>query len=63
MLEANLEMDEEGMTVPYPPFFDEVRKNHGFIDIRGTARACFADTEGLDSLTMRTLLIELAQPS
>ena len=35
MLETNLEMDEKGMTVPYPPLFDDVRKNHGFIDIRG----------------------------
>jgi hypothetical protein len=35
MLETNLEMDEEGMTVPYAPLFDDVRKNHGFIDICG----------------------------
>ena len=31
MLETDLEMDEKGMTVPYPPFFDDVRKNNGFV--------------------------------
>jgi hypothetical protein len=35
MLETDLEMNEEGMTVPYPPLFDDVRKNHGFVDLRG----------------------------
>lgn len=63
MLETNLEMDEEGMTVPYPPLFDDVRKNHGFIDIRGRPELASEIPEGLDSLAMRTLLIELAQPN
>ena len=26
----NIEMAEEGMTVPYPPLFDNVRSNEGF---------------------------------
>jgi hypothetical protein len=35
VIETDLEMDEKGMTVPYPPLFDDMRKNHGFIDTRG----------------------------
>jgi hypothetical protein len=27
--------DEEANTVPYPPLFDSVRKNNGFVDVRG----------------------------
>src|SRR6266851_195041 len=63
MLETNSEMDEEGMTVPYPPLFDDVRKNHGFVDIRGRPEFASQIPEGSDSLAMSALLIALAQPS
>ena len=63
MLETDLEMDEKGMTVPYPPFFDDVRKNHGFVDVRGRPELASQIAEASDSLTMTTLLIELAQPN
>ena len=35
MLETDFETDQEGMTVPYPPLYDDIRRNHGFVDIRG----------------------------
>jgi hypothetical protein len=61
MLETDLEMDEKGMTVPYPPLFDDVRKNHGFVDVRGRPELASQIVEGSDSLAMRKLLVELAQ--
>jgi hypothetical protein len=62
MLDTDLGMDEEGMTVPYPPLLDDLRKNHGFVDIRGRPELASQIAEGSDSLAMRKLLIELAQP-
>lgn len=29
MFETNVEMDEKGLTVPYPPLFDNIRKIMG----------------------------------
>jgi len=63
MFETHLEMDEKGMTVPYPPLFDDVRKNHGFVDIRGRPEFVSRIAESLNSLAMRKLLVELAQPN
>jgi hypothetical protein len=62
MLETAFEMDQNGMTVPYPALFDDVRKNHGFVDIRGRPELASQIAEGSHSLAMRKLLIGLAQP-
>lgn len=61
-LETDLEMDKEGMTVPYPPVFDDMRKNHGSVDVRGRPELASKIAEGSQSSAMKKLLIELAQP-
>lgn len=63
MLQTELETDEEGMTVPYPSVFDDIRNNHGFVDTRGCPELALRIAEGSESLAMRKLLIELAQPN
>jgi hypothetical protein len=62
MFETDLERDKEGMTVPYPPLFDDVRQNHGFVDVRGRPDLASRIAEGSQSAAMRNLLIRLAQP-
>jgi hypothetical protein len=62
MLKMDIETDEEGMTVPYPPLFDDVRKNYGFLDVRGRPDLASQIAEGSASSAMRNLLIELVQP-
>jgi hypothetical protein len=62
MFQTDLEMDQEGMTVPYPPLFDNIRKNHGFVDIRGRPDFASEIAEGAGSSAMQALLIALAQP-
>lgn len=62
MFETELEMDQEGMTVPYPPLFDEIRKNHGFVDVRGRPDLASEIAEGAGSYEMKAVLIALAQP-
>lgn len=62
MFRTNLEMDKEGITVPYPPLFDDVRKNYGFVDVRGRPDLASRIIEGTDSSAMKALLIALAQP-
>jgi hypothetical protein len=62
MLETDLSMDEEGMTVPYPSLFDGIRKNHGFVDLRGRPELALRIAEGLEGSALRKLLVELAQP-
>jgi hypothetical protein len=62
MFQTDLEMDQEGMTVPYPPLFDNIRKNHGFVDVRGRPDFASEIAEGAGSSAMQALLIALAQP-
>jgi hypothetical protein len=62
MLVTDLEMDEKGMTVPYPSLFDDIRKNHGFMDVRGRPDLASQIAEGWQSPATRNLLIKLAQP-
>jgi hypothetical protein len=35
MLATDFESEQEGMIVPYPPPFDDIRRNYGFVDLRG----------------------------
>jgi len=62
MLETELEMDQEGMTVPYPPLFDHIRRNHGFTDLRGRPDLAAGIVESAGSRAMTDLLVALARP-
>lgn len=59
---TDFEVDPDGMTVPYPPLFDDVRRNHGFIDVRGKPELAASIPECLKSPALRELLVALAQP-
>ncbi|MGO8917681.1 MAG: hypothetical protein ACLQJR_17395 [Stellaceae bacterium] len=50
------------MTIPYPPLFDDIRQNHGFVDVRGRPDLAAQIAEGSQSSAMKSLLIRLAQP-
>ena len=62
MFEWEIEMAEEGMTVPYPPLFDNIRSNGGFVDTRGRPDVVASIRECMQSLAMKDLLVLLAQP-
>jgi hypothetical protein len=51
----------EGITVPYGPIFDGVRKNSGFRDVRGRPDAAAQITEGGESKALRDLLVRIAK--
>ncbi len=53
---------QEGITVPYPPLFDDIRNNHGFVDLRGRPDLAANIFEGSQSRALRDLLVELAKP-
>jgi len=50
----------EGITVPYAPTFDAIRKNRGFVDTRQRPDLAAKIIEGAESLALRNLLIDLA---
>lgn len=56
-------VDKKGNTVPYPPLFDSIRQNHGFMDTRGRPELVAAIPEVRDSLALTSLLMTLAAPS
>lgn len=51
----------EGTTVPYAPIFDNVRRNHGFTDLRGRPDLAEKVFEGASSIRLRELLVRLAR--
>lgn len=53
--------EEEGITVPYPSVFDNVRKNHGFVDLRGRPDLAASIKESAQSKALQGILIKLAQ--
>jgi hypothetical protein len=53
---------ERGNTVPYPRLEDEIRQNHGFVDLRGKPDEVAAVPEAQISLALADLLTALAQP-
>ena len=61
MLTTDFETEEEGMTVPYPPLFDEIRRNHGFVDVRRRPDLADEIPEGSQSPALKGLLIELSE--
>jgi hypothetical protein len=54
-------VDPEGMTVPYLPRTDEIRRNRGFVDLRGRPDKANEIAEGGDSLALRNLLVRVAK--
>jgi hypothetical protein len=59
---TDFQFDEEGMTVPYPPLFDDIRSNHGFVDIRGRPDLAYEIFEGTQSPALKELLVQLSRP-
>src|ERR1700677_4485709 len=62
VITTDFQIDEVGMTVPYPPLLDDIRRNHGFFDLRGRPDLAAEIAEGLQSTAMQGLLVTLAQP-
>src|SRR5262249_40019098 len=52
---------KEGSTVPYGPIFDHIRRNSGFMDLRGRPDRAEKIAEGASSPKLRELLIRLAK--
>lgn len=52
----------DGNTVPYPPLFDAIRKNHGFVDTRGRIDRIADIPEAQLSEALAELLLLLAAP-
>lgn len=61
-LTTEFEIDLAGMTVPYSPLFDSIRRNHGFEDVRGRPERAAEIPEGEKSGALRELLVALAAP-
>jgi hypothetical protein len=60
VLDAEFLHDSVGMTVPYPPLFDEIRRNYGYVDLRGRPELAAQVAECRDSPALCALLIKLA---
>lgn len=58
-LETNF-LVHEGITVPYAPIFDSIRRNHGFFDTRKRPDLAAAVAEGTESGALRDLLVDVA---
>jgi hypothetical protein len=53
-------VDPEAMTVPYAPITDDIRRNRGFIDLRGRPNEVDKIAEGNESAALRRLLVRVA---
>jgi len=62
MLSVDFE-EQEGITAPYPPLFDGIRNNHGFVDLRGRPDLAAKIFESSRSHALRELLVGLSEPS
>jgi hypothetical protein len=62
MLTTEFESEQEGITVPYPPLFDIIRRNHGFMDLRGRPDLAATIPEGSESASLKSLLVEMSKP-
>lgn len=51
----------EGITVPYAPIFDTVRKNRGFKDARGRPDLAAEIAEGIESRALGECLVRIAK--
>jgi hypothetical protein len=55
-------VDPEGMTVPYAPRSDEIRRNRGFVDLTGRPDKASEIAEGADSLLCAICWSALPKP-
>lgn len=62
MLKTNFAVARIGNTVPYPPVSDNIRRNHGYLDLRGRPDLVVRIPEAADSRALYALLVYLAQP-
>jgi hypothetical protein len=53
-------VDSEAITVPYAPITDGIRRNRGFVDLRGHPEKAKDIAEGNESPALRRLLIRIA---
>jgi hypothetical protein len=53
-------VENEGTTVPYPAVEDDIRKNRGFVDLRGRPDRAMEIAEGDASPALRNLLVRVA---
>lgn len=51
----------DGITVPYPPLFDGIRKNRGFVDTRGRPDVASEIAEGIESDALRNCLVKISE--
>jgi hypothetical protein len=58
MLAIDFEIEKEGMTVPYPPLFNDSQRNHGFVDLRGRPDLAIEIPESSQSPTLKAILVE-----
>ena len=56
MLAIDFEIEKEGMTVPYPQLFNDIGRNHGFVDLRGRPDLAIEIPEGSQSPATANLL-------
>ena len=52
----------DGNTVPYPPLFNDICRNHGFVDTRGKVARVADIPEAQRSDALRAVLEDLARP-
>ena len=55
--------NEEAMTVPYAPIHDQIRRNRGFVDLRGQPVRAREIVEGRGSPALTSLLVRVADVS
>ncbi|NJO32869.1 MAG: hypothetical protein HC869_06735 [Rhodospirillales bacterium] len=57
----SFEVDPEGITVPYPPVTDEIRRNRGFVDLRNAPERASEIAEAAESPALHNLLVRCAK--
>lgn len=57
----SFEVDPVGITAPYPPVTDEIRRNRGFVDLRKEPERAGEIAEAAESPALRNLLIRVAK--
>lgn len=60
MLKAEYIVAQGGITIPYPPVSDEIRRNNGFVDLRGHPDLAGQISEGSESAALKDLLVRLS---
>jgi hypothetical protein len=53
-------VDDKAITVPYAPISDDIRRNSGYVDLRGWPDKAHDIAEGSDSPALRHLLVRAA---